>query len=182
MLLVLGGLPVLAQEASVAFEKTETLHGITFKITSPNTTPANSVTITPTGLEKDNSPITVETNGLVTGAEAGDINSDGSPEIYIYTARPDGDKRGSLIACSANKRKSLSQISLPALEDDAKNAKGYRGRDEFAVVETIVARRFPLFSEDPVDPKPTGKMRQLQYKLVAGEAGWHLKLDRVVEF
>ena len=29
---------------------------------------------------------------------------------------------------------------------------------------------------------PGGKMRQLQYKLVPGEAGWQLKFDRMDEF
>jgi hypothetical protein len=169
-------------QAATAFETTQALQGITLKVTSPNAPTANSVTITPVGLEIDNSPITVEAGGIVTGAEVGDINADGSPEIYIYIAEPTGDRRGALIAFSANRKKSLSQISLPALEDDAKNAKGYRGRDEFAVVEGIIARRFPLFPEDRSKTEPTGKMRQIQYKLVTGEAGWLLKPDKVIEF
>ena len=169
-------------QAATAFETTQTLQGITFKVTSPNAPTANLVTITPVGLEIDNSPITVETGGIVTGAEVGDINADGSPEIYIYIVEPTGDQRATLVAFSANRKKSLSQIYLPALEDDAKNAKGYRGRDEFAVVEGIIARRFPLFPEDRSKTEPTGKMRQIQYKLVAGEAGWLLKPDKVIEF
>ena len=169
-------------QAATAFETTQALQGITFKVTSPNAPTANSVTVTPVGLEIDNSPITVEADGIVTGAEVGDINADGSPEIYIYIVEPTGDQRATLVAFSANRKKSLSQISLPALEDDAKNAKGYRGRDEFAVVEGIIARRFPLFPEDRSKTEPTGKMRQIQYKLVAGEASWMLRIDQVVEF
>lgn len=169
-------------QAATAFETTQTLQGITFKVTSPNAPTANSVTVTPVGLAIDNSPITVEAGGVVTGAEVGDINADGSPEIYVYTIEPGDDRRGALIAFSANRKKSLSQIYLPALKDDAKNARGYRGRDEFAVVEGIIARRFPLFPEDRSKTEPTGKMRQIQYKLVAGEAGWRLKPDKVIEF
>lgn len=74
------------------------------------------------------------------------------------------------------------KVSFLALEDDARNTKGYRGRDEFAVVEGIIARRFPLFPKDRSKTEPTGKMRQIQYKLVAGEAGWLLKPDKVIEF
>ena len=111
-------------QAATAFETTQALQGITFKVTSPNAPTANSVTITPGGLKNDNSPITVEAGGIVTGVEVGDINADGSPEIYIYIAEPTGDKRANLIAFSANRKKSLSPIYLPALEDDAKNAKG----------------------------------------------------------
>lgn len=171
-----------AVQAATAFETTQTLQGIAFNVTSPNAPTANSVTITPTGLKIDNSPIRVEASGIVTGAEVGDINADGSPEVYIYIVEPTGDQRATLIAFSANKKKSLSQVYLPALEDDARNAKGYRGRDEFAVVEGIIARRFPIFPEDRSKTEPTGKMRQIQYKLVAGEAGWLLKPDKVIEF
>lgn len=169
-------------QAATAFETTQTLQGIRFKVTSPNAPTANSVTITPTGLLIDNSPIRVETSGIVTGAEVGDLNTDGSPEIYVYMIEPGNDRRGALIAFSANRKKSLSQIHLPALEDDPKNARGYRGQDEFAVVEGIIARRFPLFPEDRSKTEPTGKMRQIQYKLVAGEASWLLRIDQVVEF
>jgi hypothetical protein len=43
-------------------------------------------------------------------------------------------------------------------------------------------RRFPLYGKDGDASKPTGRMRQLQYKLAKGEASWVLKLDRMVEY
>ncbi len=73
-------------QAATAFETAQALHGITFKVTSPNAPTANSVTVTPTGLEIDNSPITVKTSGVVTGAEVGDINADGSPSRFTFTS------------------------------------------------------------------------------------------------
>jgi len=51
-----------------------------------------------------------------------------------------------------------------------------------AVVESTFVQRFPLYKDGDSNSKPTGGMRQLQYKLVAGEAGWKLKLDKVVEY
>jgi hypothetical protein len=171
-----------AAQATEAFEATETLQGISFAVSSPNTPTGNKVTIVPSGLAIDNSPIEVETGGIVKGAEIADIDADGSPEIYVYVAEPAPDQRGSLVAYSANKKKSLSQIFVPALEDDAKNAKGYRGHDEFAVLEGVVGRRFPIYPDDKTHTEPTGKMRQIQYKLIPGEASWVLKIDRVEEF
>jgi hypothetical protein len=56
------------------------------------------------------------------------------------------------------------------------------GHDEFAVVENVLARRFPVYRPGDTNAKPTGGVRQLQYKLVPGEAGWLLKLDRKVDF
>ncbi len=170
---------VLFAEAVPPFRQTEKLHGISFTVTSPNRKSGNSVTVTPAGLEKDNAPITTEVNGLITRIEVADINADGSPEIYVYGF--DGTSQ-TLLAWSSNSKKSLSQITLPELKDDAKHAKGWRGKDEFAVVEGILARRFPIYPDDKPESKPTGKTRQLQYKLHAGEAGWRFKLDKAVEF
>ncbi len=168
---------VLFAEPSVPFEQSATLLGITFKVTCLNATSPNLVTIIPAGLEEDNRPIIEQTSGTVSGMEVADINADSSPEIYIYTT--DAGKRAGLLAYSANRKKSLSQIFLPELGE---HAKGYRGGDEFAVVEGILGRRFPIYPDDKPESGPTGKTRQIQYKLHAGEAGWILKPDQVVEF
>lgn len=151
------------------------LHGISFAISSQG----NSLRIVPSGLKKDNSPIERTIEGVVTGADIGDINVDKSPEIYIYVKVKDNT---SLIAYSANKRKSLSEIYLPPFTDDHKIAKGFRGGSEIALVENVVAQRFPIYKDGDSDGKPTGGTRQLQYKLKAGEAGWLLKLDKTVEY
>lgn len=174
---------VLFRDASVgAFDQTLELLGVTFHVTSVNDGGSNPVTIRPAGLEKDNSPIVAKINGVVTGAEVADLNIDSSPEIYVYVRTTDGSNIGILLAYAANKKKSLSQIYLPDIAENKKNASGYRGGDEFAVVESTLVRRFPIYSNDKTVTKPTGRMRQLQYKLKAGEAGWILRLDKSLEF
>jgi hypothetical protein len=87
-----------------------------------------------------------------------------------------------LVAYSANRRKSLSEIYLPPLTQDKKASAGYMGHDEFAVLEGVLGRRFPLYLNADINVKPGGGMRQLQYKLISGEAGWVLMLDRTVEY
>jgi len=57
-----------------------------------------------------------------------------------------------------------------------------RNRDDFAVVENSLVRRFKTYKDGNSNAVPTGKMRQLQYRLHAGEAGWKLRLDQVTEF
>jgi hypothetical protein len=168
---------VLFAEPSPPFDRKEELQGITFQVFSPNTRSGNTLTVTPAGLEADNRPLEMDVSGLVTRIEVADINADGSPELYVYGF--DGTSQ-TVLAWSANKKKSLSQISLPDL--DAAQSKGYRGGDEFAVVEGILARRFPIYPDDDPESKPTGKLRQIQYKLHPGEAGWLLKADKVIEF
>jgi hypothetical protein len=156
------------------FSKSLELQGITFKVEAN----AGSLTITPAGLEAVNEPVTSTIEGKVTGAEVADLDADGSPEVYVFLQSGDG-ARGGLVGYSSNKRKSMSQVSIPALADDPINGTGYQGHDEFAMLENRIGHRFPIAGEDG---KPTGKFRQLQYKLAPGEAGWQLVLDRTSEF
>ena len=62
------------------------------------------------------------------------------------------------------------------------NSKGYMGHDQFAVGEGSLLRRFPIYKAGDANAKPSGKTRQLQYKLKAGEAGWMLKVGKVTDF
>jgi hypothetical protein len=92
------------------------------------------------------------------------------------------DTVAKVVAFSANKRKSLSEIDLPPVSDDAKAAQGYVGHDDFAVVEGTLVRRFPVYKDGDSNAAPSGGVRQMQYTLKAGEANWQLKLDRVIEY
>jgi hypothetical protein len=171
-----------ASSETTAFDKTLELQGIRFHVTSANQGSLNTLRIVPAGLEIDNSPITQKIDGTVTGAEVADLNVDGSPEIYVYVTSAGSGSYGSLVAYSANRRKSLSEIYLPPLKENKPTAKGYMGHDEFAVAGGALVRRFPVYRDTDSNAKPTGGMRQLQYKLVPGEAGWLLSVDKVVEY
>jgi hypothetical protein len=164
------------------FDRKLKLQGITFHVTSPNAATGNTVKITPAGLKIDNKPISRPIDGVVIGAEVADLNVDQSPEIYVYVRQPGPQARGSLVAYSANNKKSLSEIYLPPLTDNKEASAGFNGHDEMTVIENTFARRYPIFGKDGDPSSRTGKMRQLQYKLVAGEAGWVLKLDKTVEY
>ena len=165
-----------------SFDRTLELQGIRFRVTSANEGSMNTLHIVPAGLEIDNSPIVRTINGTVTDAEVADLNADGSPEIYVYVTSAGSGSYGSLVAYSANRRKSLSEIYLPQLAPDDAASKGYMGHDEFAVVENVLVRRFPVYRDGDTNANPTDGTRQLQYKLVPGEAGWVLSVDKVVEY
>jgi len=164
------------------YDKTFDLLGISFHVSCPNDSSLSTLTIKPSGLKIDNSTITQEIDGIVIGAEVADVNSDGSPEIYVYTQSAGSGSYGNVIAYSANHKKSLSSIYLPPLSDDKVNSQGYMGHDEFAVVETSFVRRFPLYKKGDTNNKATGGTRQLQYKLVMGEASWQLKRVNSTEY
>lgn len=140
------------------------------------------MTVTQTGLSEQQGPVKVEIDGSVAGAEIADLDSNGFPEIYIYVTSAGSGSYGSLVGYAVNKGKSMSDIFLPPVSDDAKHNKGYMGHDEFAVVEGTFVQRFPIYKDTDTNAQPTGKTRQLQYKLKAGEAGWVLRLDKAIEY
>ena len=159
-----------------AFDKTLTLNGINFHITCPNEGSLNTLTIVPSGLSIENPVITEEIDGSVTGAQIDDLNGDGSPEVYVYINSAGSGSYGSLVAYGSNNNKSISTIYLPPLEDDKKNSKGYMGHDKFNIADSELRRQFPIYKQNDTNANPSGGVRQLQYKLFAGEAGWQLKL------
>ena len=167
------------EPAEISFAQVLELQGVTFNVASPNGTSANTVTVSTTGLETDNSAWSQEVDGIVTGAEVADLNVDGSPEVYVYVRSTGADAKGSVVAYVANNRKSMSMAFTAPLSDTPGAADGYQGGDEFAVLEGVLGRRFPIHDEAGA---PTGRIRQLQYTLNAGEAGWILKVDRILEF
>ncbi|MXR36764.1 PliI family lysozyme inhibitor of I-type lysozyme [Craterilacuibacter sinensis] len=175
--------PASAQHSTPAtFDKTLSLQGVNFHVMATKEGSLNQLTITPSGLSGSNAPIKREIDGSVSGAEVADLNADGSPEVYVYVNSAGSGSYGSLVGYAANRKKSLSEIHLPDLSADKKLSQGYQGHDAFAVGEGRLLRRFPVYRDGDINAKPTGGMRQIQYRLVPGEAGWQLKMDKVVTY
>jgi hypothetical protein len=78
-----------------------------------------------------------------------------------------------LLAFSVNHGKSMSDIALPGLNGKPEYEKGYRGWDQFSVVESSLVRRFPVFTEMAADSEATS-VRQIRYRLRPSEASWQL--------
>lgn len=89
---------------------------------------------------------------------------------------PEPDAKGTVVACAANGKKSMTPINIPA--DTPEIANGYSGHDEYEAMEGTFVRRFTVYE----DGKPTKKIRQIQYKLKPGEASWQLKVDKTIEY
>jgi len=183
-MLTLASAPLLAEdsEPSSPFFAQLVLQGVTFQVESPNEGSINQVKVRAETSDGKLGPMEAEADGTITGVEVEDLNADGYPEIYVYVSSAGSGSYGSLIAYSSNRNRSLSAIYLPPLEDDPEASKGYMGHDKFAVGEGALLRRFPVYREGDSNAEPSGGTRQLQYRLEAGEAGWRLALDKVVEF
>jgi len=170
----------IQEEQKIVFQKTLTLQNITFDISTTGEGSISQLTIQPKGLEIDNQKIAVELDGQVVNAEIEDLNSDGFPEILIYTISAGSGSYGDVIGYSVNNGKSLSQIYFPELSENKEASIGYMGHDEFAIVETSLVRRFPIYKNDDSNSNPTGGARQIQYKLKEGEASRVFVIDKIV--
>lgn len=164
------------------FQKMLNFQNIGFDISTTGKGSLQQLTINPYGLEIDNSAIQLEIDGSVVNAEIEDLNTDGFPEVLIYTASAGSGSYGNVIGYSVNNGKSISQIYFPPISENPKASKGYMGHDEFAIVETTLVQRFRVYNEGDTNANPTGNWRQIQYKLKDGEASRQLVLDKIVEY
>lgn len=155
---------------------------ISFDVQASTGGSINQLRIQPGELSVDNSELTAELDGSAYRAELADLDANGWPEIYVYVSSAGSGSYGSLVAYAVNNGKSVTPIYLPPLEQTPEAMEGYMGHDQFAVVENRLVRRFPIYRGDDTNAAPSGGTRQLQYRLEAGEAGWVLAVDRVVEY
>jgi hypothetical protein len=169
-------------QAGSAFSTELGLQGFAFEVSATNEGSINQLTIIPQGLIGQSDPISVEIDGTVSGAEIDDLDGNGFPEIYIYVTSAGSGSYGSLVGYAVNDGQSLSEIYLPQVADDPEQSIGYMGHDAFAVVEGTFVQSFPIYLQTDSNAQPSGKTRQLQYKLAPGEAGWRLDLDKVIEY
>ena len=153
--------------------------GISFKVSIEG----DSLMIQPSGLSVSNETLYHDINGYtVVNAEIGDLNIDSYPEVFVYLTSDGSGSYGKLIGYSVNNGKSVSQVYLPEISENKEVNEGYMGYDEMAIVENTFCQRFPIYKEGDSNANPTGGMRQIQYKLVDGENGRILKIDKVMEF
>jgi hypothetical protein len=142
----------------------------------------NQLLIQPSGLAIDNTKVVKDIEGTVTNAEIGDLNNDGFPEVLVYITSDGSGSYGTVIGYSVNNGKSMSEIFMPNIDDNPKASKGYMGHDEFAIVENSFCQRFKTYNPEDTNSNPTGKMRQIQYKLKDGENSRVFVVDKIIEF
>lgn len=138
--------------------------------------------VEPYGLEIVNRKESISIDGTVVNSEIGDLNFDGFPEVLIYTSSAGSGTYGSVVGFSVNNGKSMSRIYFPDISKNEKANIGYMGHDEFAIVESTLVQRFPIYKPGDSNANPTGGIRQIQYKLIDGEASRRFVIDKTIEY
>lgn len=170
---------VTRQETGFNTELTYPGSKISFKVSVKG----DSLVIQPSGLSISNETLYHDITGYtVVNAEIGDLNIDSYPEVFVYLTSDGSGSYGKFIGYSVNNGMSVSQVYLPEISENNEVNKGYMGHDEMAIVENTFCQRFPIYKDGDSNANPTGGTRQIQYKLVDGETGRILKIDKVLEF
>ena len=132
----------------------------------------NAISINPVGFENEVRDFSFDLKGLLTGAEVDDLNKDGFPDLLLYVNTKDSLNKSTVIGISSMENKSVVPIVLPDILDDPRLREGYKGSDQYMLLEGILMRTYPLFEKDANGvQQPTGKMRRLMYRVAQGEQG-----------
>jgi hypothetical protein len=140
----------------------------------------NELEIRPVGFEHEAHPSRVYIKGRIIRAEIDDLNNDGFPDLmfYTYTVNAEREWFGNAYAIVSLSNKSFAIAGIPDVLLDAKYKDGYRGRDEFSLLEGTLMRKFPIYKTDDKDV-PTGGKRVMQYQLTGSEeTGFKFKVQQ----
>lgn len=162
-----------AQVPARRFDSSMKIGKVGYKVTCTNRNPEkNSINISPIGFDNSVRDFSFEIKGRIIRAEVDDVNRDNFPDLVLYVYYGDTLNKGNVICVSSEANNGVIPIGFPDIVDDPKLKEGYRGFDEFMLMEGVLTRRFPLFTTDSTGSKPTGKTRQVMYRVVpAGEKG-----------
>ncbi len=132
---------------------------------------SNDIVISPVGFENTAREMNFVIKGKLAKAVVDDFNHDGFPDLVIYVYGGVDGTYGTVYALTSNENKSCSGIIFPDLLDDSKLRIGYKGHDEFSLLEGTIMRRFPLYDTLQINPQPTASKRVVQYQLGKNENG-----------
>jgi len=172
--------PAIEKE-TYSFQKTLQFKGLSIDINTKGSGSLRQLVIQPKGFEETNKSFELEIDGKVTDAQVTDLNSDGFPEVLIFTQSAGSGSYSNVIAFSANGVKSMSRVYFPPANENPKLNKGYMGHDTFLINESALIQEFPIYKEGDPNSNPTGGVRRIQYKLVNGEASRKFLADKISE-
>ncbi|HEX9508982.1 MAG TPA: hypothetical protein VF939_00770 [Puia sp.] len=103
--------------------------------------------------------------GRVAKAEIDDLNNDGFPDLVLYIYSDSNAVFGTVYAFLSEANKSINPCALPDVMLDGKVNTGYKGHDQFSLMESYLLQKFPIYKAGDDKDKPTGGTRAILYQL-----------------
>lgn len=144
----------------------------------------NSVTISVIGFastaQRDAS---FEIKGILKSAAVDDFNNDGFPDLLLYIFTGKDGSFGTVVGVASEKNESIRPVYFPDILDDAKLRTGYKGKDDYMLIEGTIMRSFPVYDvSDTSNIRLSGAIRHIQYRMITAEGGiYKFKVLRTYE-
>lgn len=160
-----------AQQPARKYDSTMKIGKVGYKVNCSNrNADKNTINISPIGFDNSMRDFSFEIKGRIRRAEVDDVNRDNFPDLVLYVYSGDTLNKGTVICISSEANNSVLPIVFPDIVDDPKLRDGYKGNDEFLLMEGVLTRRFPLFTTDSAGVSTfTGKTRQVMYRVAPGD-------------
>jgi hypothetical protein len=163
-------------EAQITFKRIDTtmMVGKTgFKVSTRNKEIAGNIaSVRPVGFESPaNQTMNIPVRGRVSGVQVDDLNNDGVADLILFIYTDSAGSHGTVWALMSDGNKSILPCAMPDPALDGKINKGYKGGDQFSMMEGTVLQKFPIFKTGDTDSLPTGGNRVVLYNVGKSETG-----------
>jgi hypothetical protein len=131
----------------------------------------NPLSVKPVGFESGARDISFTLKGRVASAQIDDLNRDGYPELVLFIYSDSNATSGTVYCFVSDGNKEIIPCVLPDVSMNSKISTGYKGHDQFSMMEGTLLQRFPIYNAGDDKDKPTGGNRVILYQLAKGERG-----------
>ena len=131
----------------------------------------NPLSVKPVGFESGARDVSFTLRGRVASAQVDDLNRDGYPDLILFIYSDSNATSGTVYGFISEANKEIVPCVLPDAAMNSKISTGYKGHDQFSLMEGTLLQRFPIYNKDDSKDKPTGGNRVVLYQLVKGEKG-----------
>ena len=149
------------------FDTTVLSDKVGYRIICNNKKPDNNqVSITAVGFTNFSRSMDFIIIGRIVKAQIDDFNGDGYPDLIFYSY--DEKDRAQVYSIASAENKSCVPILMPDIYEDSKLRDGYKGHDEFSILEGFVSRKFPIYKiidSTSKELQVVGK-RVIQYRVI----------------
>jgi hypothetical protein len=174
---LLAGLAFFGKaDAQITFKKIDTTMKVGstgFKVSSRNKEIAtNMASVRPIGFESPaNETMNIPVRGRIAGVQVDDLNNDGIADLVMFIYNDSAARHGTVLVLMSEGNKEIKPCALPDPALEGKINTGYKGGDQFSMMEGTVLEKFPIYKTGDKDSIPTGGNRVVQYTIGRNETG-----------
>jgi hypothetical protein len=114
-----------------------------------------------------------------------DLDGNGFEEIYLLTRSAGSGSYGNIYGIVSNRDKSATPFYVPEISEREMEKgglfEGFMGHNKFEIEDGKLVNSFPVYRENDSNANPTGGNRKIVYGLIAGEAGWILRPQQIIQ-